>query len=99
MQYLISYDLLTKDMISFADDIERYGNVINSRVIEEAMLIVMTARPEKRELWHDYIQESTFREFQTFNTIFDQTKGNPQALKAQFGNTYWYYMQFVKNEK
>lgn len=97
-QYLISYDLLTKDMLSFADDIERYGNQINGRIIEEAMLIVMTARPEKRELWHDFIQESTVQDFQTFNSIFEQSKGNPQALKARFGNTYWYYMQFAKYE-
>lgn len=96
MQYLISYDLLTKDMISFADDIERYGLHLNSRIIEEAMLIVMTARPEMRDRWHDYVQESTFRDFQTFNSIFEQSNGNPQMLKKQFGNTYWYYMQFTK---
>ena len=95
-QYLISYDLLTKDMISFAEDIERYGNIINSRTIEEAMLIVMTSRPEMRDHWHDYVQESTFRDFQTFNSIFEKSNGNPQMLKKQFGDTYWYYMQFTK---
>ena len=95
MQYLLAYDLLTKDMISFADDFERYGMQTADRTIEEAMLIVMASRPEMRDRWHDYVQESTYRDFQSFNTIFEQSKGNPQMLKAQFGNTYWYYMQFA----
>lgn len=99
MQYLMAYDLLTKDMLSFADDFEQYGMHMTDRTKEEAMLIVMTSRPEMRDLWHDYIQASTYRDFQTFNKIFEQSKGNPKALKTQFGNTYWYYMQFFKKEK
>lgn len=96
MQYLMAYDLLTKDMISFAEDFESYGMHSVDRTLEEAMLIVMASRPEMRDRWHDYIQESTYRDFQSFNRIFEQSKGNPQALKAEFGNTYWYYMQFAK---
>lgn len=95
MQYLLAYDLLTKDMISFADDFERYGNHTADRTIEEAMLIVMASRPEMRDRWHDYVQNSTYQDFQEFNSIFEQSKGNPQMLKARFGNTYWYYMKFA----
>lgn len=96
VQYLMAYDLLTKDMLSFADDFEQYGMHMTDRTLEEAMLIIMTSRPEMRDRWHDYVQPSTYRDFQTFNNIFEQSKGNPQMLKAQFGNTYWYYMQFAQ---
>ncbi len=95
-QYLLAYDLLTKDMISFANDFDRYGMHTTDRTIEEAMLIVMASRPEMRDRWHDYVQSSTYQDFQNFNSIFEQSKGNPQMLKTQFGNTYWYYMKFAQ---
>lgn len=95
-QYLIAYDLLTKDLLDFADDIERCPALSATRVVEEARLIVMASRPEKREMWHDYVTSETWNDFQNFNQAYQSAQGKPSALKKRFGKSFWYYMHFVK---
>ena len=90
--YLLCYDLLDKDMVSLADDIERYGCPTKNRAYEEAMLIIMSSRPEMREQWQPLVRVETFEEFQAFNHALGQSQGQLPALRKRFGNTYWYYM-------
>ncbi len=93
-QYLLCLDLLYKDMISFADDIERYGFGSHERTYEEAMLVVMASRPEMRDKWHDFVSNATYNDFQEYNKLYEQSKGNPKIIKPKFGLTFWYYMHF-----
>ncbi len=94
LQYLLCLDLLYKDMISFAEDVEHYGLGTNDRTFEEAMLVIMASRPEMVEKWHDNINASTYNDFQAYNSLYEQSKGDPKMLKARFGQTFWYYMHF-----
>ena len=98
LEYLLCYDMLIEDMVSFADDFERYNYAVSGRAYEEAMLVIMTARPEKRLEWREYVHESTYVDFLAFNNQFEQTQGNAMTLKPRFGKTYWYYMQFINKE-
>jgi len=94
--YLLCLDLLLKDMLSFAEDIDHYGAVSGARIYEEAMLIVMASRPEMRDKWHNYVNDATFNDFQAYNALFEQSGGNKQTMRARFGQTYWYFMHFEK---
>lgn len=96
LQYLLSYDMLTKDLDSFAADFDRYNFSIEGRAYEEAMLIIMNSRPEKRLEWREYVHESTFVDFLAFNEKFAETNGNAMTLKPRFGYSFWYYMKFAK---
>lgn len=95
-QYLLAYDLMLKDMLDFADDVERCYAVPSCRVLEEARLIVMASREELRDAWNSHIQATTWEDFMAFNQAFTQNQGKAQALNARFGRTYWYYSQFAK---
>lgn len=96
LQYLLCYDMLTKDMLAFAEDYDSYNLTIEGRAYEEAMFVIMASRPEKRPDWLPYVHESTYVDFLAFNTQFEKSKGNANVLKPRFGKSFWYYMQFAK---
>lgn len=92
-QYLLCYDLLSKDLYSFANDIQQFGCPAGIRVYEEAMLIIMASRPELRDEWQSLIREQTYREFVAFNEAIAQSQGQLKPLHQRFGKTYWFYFK------
>ena len=100
LDYLLCYDLLTKDLDAFVSDFA--PSLTQSRLYEEAMLIFLAAKggmtPENYQHYH--ISEETFDRFNRFVTIYKRDGGSGKNLTEEFGRSYWYYFYYaVKNEK
>ena len=100
LDYLLCYDLLTKDLDAFVGDYD--PSLTHSHLYEEAMLIFLAAKGGMTEenFRHYNITPQTFSRFNRFVTIYKQDGGSGRNLTGEFGKTYWYYFYFaVKNEK
>ena len=100
LDYLLCYDLLTKDLDAFVGDYD--PSLTRSHLYEEAMLIFLAAKGGMTEENFRYynITPQTFARFNRFVTIYKQDGGSGRNLTGEFGKTYWYYFYFaVKNEK
>jgi len=94
LEYLLCLDLLLKDMVSFRQDIIRYGLPNNSVLFQEGILIVMMNHPELREKWSKYVTEFTYSRFVRFTQIMQSPSTKSQL--RYFRETYWYYYQFIQ---
>ena len=100
LDYLLCYDLLTKDLDAFVSDFA--PSLTQSRLYEEAMLIFLAAKGgmDPENFQHYHISQGTLDRFNRFVTIYKRDNGSGQNLSGEFGRTYWYYFYFaVKNEK
>lgn len=100
LDYLLCYDLLTKDLDAFLADFA--PSLTRSRLYEEAMLIVLAAKGgmDEENFEHYHISQATLDRFNRFVTIYKRDNGRLENLTADFGKTYWYYFYFaVRNEK
>lgn len=99
LDYLLCYDLLTKDIDAFVADYA--PELTASHLYEEAMLIFLAAKGGVNEenLRHYHISQGTLQRFNRFVTLY---KESPSAsrLAGEFGKSYWYYFYFAaRNEK
>jgi hypothetical protein len=100
LDYLLCYDLLTKDLDAFIGDYD--PSLTASRLYEEAMLIVLAAKGGMSEdnLRHYNISPATFERFNRFVTIYKRDEGSGRNLTEEFGKSFWYYYYYaVRNEK
>ena len=100
LDYLLCYDLLTKDLDAFVADYD--PSLTASHLYQEAMLIFLAAKGgmDNENFDHYHISQSTLDRFGRFITIYRQNKGGMEKLTAEFGKTYWYYFYFAaRNEK
>lgn len=100
LDYLLCYDLLTKDLDAFIADYD--PSLTASHLYEEAMLIFLAAKGgmTQENFVHYHISEATFNSFNRFVTIYKRDGGNARNLTAEFGKSYWYYFYFAeRNEK
>lgn len=96
LEYLLCLDLVYRDFKGFRADVERYGIPSNSRLYQEAMLIIMSYTPELRDTWHDYVDADTYNEFCRFNEGLNLNKKASQM--QDFRHTYWYYCQYKQKK-
>lgn len=99
LDYLLCYDLLTKDIDAFVGDFD--PGLTRSQLYEEAMLIFLAAKGgmSAENLAHYHISEACFHRFNRFVTIYKRDGGSGRNLTAEFGKSYWYYYYYaVKNE-
>ena len=99
LDYLLCYDLLTKDLDSFVADY--VPSLTHSKLYEEAMLIFLAAKggmtPDN--FAHYQISQETLSRFNQFVTIYKRDNGSGKNLTEEFGKTYWYYFYYaVRNE-
>ena len=100
LDYLLCYDLLTKDIDAFVGDFD--PSLTSSHLYEEAMLIFLAAKGGMNEenFVHYHISPETLDRFNRFVTIYKRDNGSGNNLSGEFGKTYWYYFYFaVRNEK
>ena len=100
LDYLLCYDLLTKDLDAFVGDF--VPSLTRSRLYEEAMLIVLAAKGgmDPENLDHYHISQETLDRFNRFVSIYKRDGGSGRNLTAEFGRSYWYYFYYaVRNEK
>jgi hypothetical protein len=100
LDYLLCYDLLTKDLDAFIADYA--PNLTASHLYEEAMLIFLAAKGGMTEENFNYysISPTTLDLFNRFVTIYKRDEGSARNMGPEFRNTYWYYFYYaVRNEK
>lgn len=100
LDYLLCYDLLTKDLDSFVADYA--PSLTASPLYEEAMLIFLAAKGgmDAENFSHYHIAPATLDRFNRFVTIYKRDDGSLRNLTEDFGKTYWYYFYFAtRNEK
>ena len=99
LDYLLCYDLLTKDIDAFVGDFD--PSLTRSPLYEEAMLIFLAAKGgmNAENFAHYHISEASFQRFNRFVTIYKRDGGSGRNLTEEFGKSYWYYYYYaVKNE-
>lgn len=99
--YLLCYELLNKDIASFAKDYIP-GKGLPCRLYHEAILIHLIR--QNGNLTEDDFKTYQFtpevlQDFQEYTRIYEQNHGNGSALQAQYGKTYWFYYHFTTMKK
>lgn len=98
LDYLLCYDLLTKDLDAFVGDFD--PSLTRSHLYEEAMLIFLAAKGgmNSDNLAHYHIGQQTLGRFNDFVRLYKQDPSSPSIAEG-FRTSYWYYFYFaVKNE-
>lgn len=100
-EYLLALDLLDHNLNDFLLDLEmlpRFHIKKLPTVVEEAIVLFRTIKPENEELRRYKISSSTMGRFRQFSALTNQNKGDKKKAKqatAAFKNTYWYYVLFL----
>ncbi|NQT27347.1 hypothetical protein HQ585_18480 [candidate division KSB1 bacterium] len=101
-EYLIAFYLLDTrlmNVFTFIDQFPRYGYPALPRHVEEAILLLKTFSPESVDEDQIHFSPETLKRFRMFNMILSQTMRDPkkaeEALKEDFGDTYWFYVRYV----
>lgn len=96
-EYLMSDLLLSNQLVRFAENLPRiraFSYAQMPRIYEEALYIYkIGVNPETYQKVGINIGIETERRFERYYTLYKQE--NRSALKAEFGNTYWYYLHFI----
>ena len=103
LDYLLCYHLLNKDLKSFKKVYDQYGRLINRPVpslYSEAMLIQLFASKANTDIVANYsLPAKKIKDFGDYTRLFEQTKGDINALKGRFGKSYWFYYHFATIQK
>lgn len=96
-EYLMSDLLLSNQLIRFAENLKRirhFSYPVFPRIYEEALYTYRLGVDEETFNRLDFnISPATEERFKTYYALYQ--KKDRQALKKQFGNTYWYYLNFI----
>jgi hypothetical protein len=103
IDYLLCYHLLNKDLNSFKKVYDRYGRLINRPVpslYSEALLIqLFTLHASTDEVASYAISPKKVKDFAAYTQLYENTKGEMNALIGQFGKSYWFYYHFATIQK
>lgn len=102
-EYLMAHYLLKKDLEGFAGQLDKISNFEYSALpksYEEALLVYRILNDTANiNLGGLEISENTMRRFEAYSEAFPKYRTNREmgakALRAQFGDTYWYYHHYV----
>lgn len=101
VDYLLCYDLLIKDLNTFKTDFRRHYLTETMtglpQVYQEALLIGIASGKESPEEYKNYIFEpENIKRVADYTRIFDESSGDGNRLKDEYGKTYWFYYHFAK---
>lgn len=96
-EYLMSNLLLSNQLIRFAENLKRiwaFSYPEFPRIYEEALYIYRLGVDEETFNKLGFkISPATEERFKTYYFLYQ--KKDMQELKNKFGNTYWYYLNFL----
>lgn len=101
LEYLIAFDLMEHDLASFTKHINDFkSNGFNRTpvVIEEAVLLFLSQRPDNEFLKHFSVSNETRQRFTRFAKVMQGAGGDKAKARIaadEFKNTYWYYVLFT----
>jgi len=103
LDYLLCFHLLSKDLKSFRKIYDQYGRKIKRAVpsvYSEALLIqLLTLHATQEEVLSYAIYPQKVKDFSAYTQLYEQTKGDMNALKERFGKSYWFYYHFATIQK
>ena len=96
-EYLMSDLLLSNQLVRFAENLKRirsFSYPALPRIYEEALYTYRLGVDENtfNKLGFN-ISPATEERFKAYYALYQRK--DRQALKKQFGNTYWYYLNFL----
>ena len=96
-QYLLSFDLMHKDIELFSFDYNRFCRHQKlGRVWAEALLIWMSANgTSETDMMRLNIPPQTVDEFREYNSLFSMGGNSLSRLQRKFGKTYWFFFHFA----
>lgn len=96
-EYLLSNLLLSNHLVRFLGNLHRIRSFTHQqmpRIYEEALYIYQIGTDKETfDKLGLTVSPETEQRFQRYYALYQQQ--NSTALKAEFGNTYWYYLHFV----
>lgn len=101
--YLLCYDLLTKNIAKFAQDYQEFAkDMLPSRLYAEGLLIYLAgsgASPE--EVRRFCIPNKVLQDFAEYTQIYEANEGNGIPLQGKYGKSYWFYFHYatIKSDK
>ena len=98
--YLCSL-LLVKDLDSFQKEVESgeaglSGEAKVPRAYAEAVAMLFRLGKLNPSVSGVSVDNGTLERLDSYISTYESTRGSQQALSKGFGNTYWYYMNFIK---
>jgi hypothetical protein len=94
--YLLCYDLLTKDLKHFVEDYDPAQG--RSELYDQAMLIVIAssgAKTDASTVAQYDIPVATVEKFNDFTSRFMEAGGKGSGLTDDYGKTYWYFFKYA----
>jgi hypothetical protein len=99
LDYLLSYYLLNKDLISFKLAYDKYAKFLKRpvpKLYAEALLIkLFQDKVSQEEVLTYRIDSEQIREFTDYTNNFNKAPENIEQLKTRFEFTYWFYYHFA----
>lgn len=96
-EYLMGYLLLSNDVVRFADNLKFMSNFSYAKmppVYEEALYIYKLGMGDEAFAQTGFtISEQTEKRFRRYYNLYANRE--MQTLQSEFGNTYWYYLNFI----
>lgn len=96
-EYLMGYLLLSNDVVRFADNLKFIRHFSYQKmppVYEEALYIYKLGVGDEAFAQKGFsISEQTEKRFRQYYSLYKNKE--MQKLQAEFGNTYWYYLNFI----
>jgi hypothetical protein len=99
LDYLLCYDLLSKDIKSFMQDYTNYKvweKGISGRIYGEAIIIGLTNHHASSEEANMYkVPMEVYKDFRDYTDLFAESRGNITLLQPKYGKSYWFYFHFA----
>ncbi|WP_346854811.1 DUF6057 family protein [uncultured Draconibacterium sp.] len=99
LDYLLSFYLLNKDLVSFKTAYDKYAKLLKRpvpKLYAEALLIkLFQDKVSQEEVLTYRIDSEQMRKFAEYTNIFEKARGNIDQLKTGFEFTYWFYYHFA----
>lgn len=94
--YLLTACLLDKDLDGFVSTVGRYYKVdsLLPKHYREALTLYTHTRSTPRLVYHTNVMDADFQDYQALERKFPDKRERQTALRATYGNTYWYYWQY-----
>ncbi len=103
LDYLLCHFLLDKDLKAFKKAYDQYARQIDRPVplvYSETLLIQLFASQASGDEAAAYsINPQKMKDFIAYTKMYEQTKGDMNALKERFGQSYWFYYHFATIQK
>jgi len=104
-EYLIAYHLLNANgigILKHVPDFKALNYAKLPRHVQEACIVIATMIPKfDMNKLHQWVDPIIFNRFIEYRKIFVSHKENKNMargeLLARFGDTYWYYLMYVKS--